>query len=107
MVYKLLTVKVLILIGDDAPQFHNQTQYRGLCWVHEERFFDKLHPFFEHYQKLIDDFISNLWDYYDRLYLYKAAPTDDLKQELSAEFDQLFSRITGYDKLDQRIALSR
>lgn len=55
----------------------------------------------------MDDFISTLWDYYDRLILYKAAPTDDLKQELSAEFDQLCSRITGYDKLDHRIALTR
>ncbi len=95
-----------ILIGDDAPQFHNQTQYRSLCWVHEERLFKKLHPFFEHHQKLVDDFISDLWDYYDRLKAYKVAPFDDLKQELSTEFDRLFSRVTGYDELDHRIVLT-
>jgi len=103
---KKLKDYIPILIGDDAPQFHNQTQYRGLCWVHEERLYQKLHPFFEHHQKLVDDFISDLWGYYDRLKVYKAAPTDDFKQELAAVFDQLFSRITGYDALDHRIALT-
>ena len=37
---------VSILICDDAPQFHNQTEHRGLCWIHEERHFKKLRPFF-------------------------------------------------------------
>jgi hypothetical protein len=98
---------VQILICDDAPQFHNQTEHRGLCWVHEERHFKKLHPFFEAHQKLVDDFRSKIWDYHDQLKAYAAAPTEDLKQELSAGFDELFSRTTGYDELDRRIALTR
>ena len=47
---------VPILICDDAPQFHDQIEHRGLCWVHEERHFKKLRPFFDAYQKMIDDF---------------------------------------------------
>jgi hypothetical protein len=98
---------VSILICDDAPQFHNQTEHRGLCWIHEERHFKKLHPFFEAHQKLVDDFRSEIWDYYHRLKAYAAVPTEELKQKLSADFDELFSRTTGYDDLDRRIALTR
>ena len=98
---------VSILICDDAPQFHNQTEHRGLCWIHEERHFKKLRPFFEAHQKLVDDFRSEIWDYYHRLEAYAAAPTEELKQKLSADFEELFSRTTGYDELDRRIALTR
>jgi len=114
---------VKILVCDDAPQFHNQTEHRGLCWVHEERHFKKLRPFFEAHQNLVDDFRAVIWNYFDRLKAYAAAPTEDfgeasaelsralsraeLKQELSADFDELFSRTTGYDELDHRIALTR
>ncbi len=98
---------VPILICDDAPQFHNQTQHRGLCWVHEERHYKKLRPFFEAHQKLVYDFRNEIWDYYDRLKAYASAPTEELKQELPVAFDELFSRTTGYDQLDRRIALTR
>ncbi len=97
---------VPILICDDAPQFHNQTEYRGLCWVHEERHFKKLRPFFEAHQELVADFRSEIWDYFDRLKAYKKAPTSELKQALSTDFDALFSRATGYGELDHRIALT-
>jgi len=97
---------VPILICDDAPQFHNQTKHRGLCWVHEERHFKKLQPFFAAHQKLVADLRSEIWNYYDRLKAYAAAPTEKLKQKLSADFDELFSRTTGYDELDRRSALT-
>jgi len=98
---------VPILISDDAPQFRHQTDYQGLCWVHEERHYKKLHPFFAVHQKLVEDFRTDIWDYYDRLQAYAAAPTEALKQELSAAFDVLFSRTTGYEALDQRTARTR
>jgi len=97
---------VSILICDDAPQFHDQTEQRGLCWVHEERHFKKLHPFFDTHQKLVADLRSEIWDYYERLKVYAAAPTAKLKQKLSADFDELFSRTTGYEALDRRSALT-
>ena len=97
---------VPILICDDAPQFHNQTEHRGLCWVHEERHFKKLRPFFKAHQKLVDDFRSEIWTYHARLKAYAEAPTEKLKQELSADFEALFSRTTGYEELDHRIALT-
>jgi len=104
---KLLGDYVPILISDDAPQFRHQTDDQGLCWVHEERHYKKLHPFFAVHQHLVEDFRREIWDYYDRLKVYAAAPTEALKQELSAAFDALFSRTTGYEALDQRIARTR
>lgn len=97
---------IKILIGDDAPQFHDITTYRGLCWWHEARLFEKLHPAFDYHQKLLDDFIGKIWDYYDRLVEYKITPSEKLKEVLSAEFDDLFSTITGYGQLDHRIGLT-
>ena len=109
---KETTVKKLrefipILICDDAPQFHGVTEYRGLCWVHEVRHFEKLHPVFDHHQKIVDDFIAELWEYYARLKRYKEVPSEKMKEVLSAEFDELLSRSTGYEDLDHRIALTR
>jgi len=98
---------ILILMADDASQFHNQTLYRALCWIHEERHYKKLHPFFEKHQKLVDDFREQLWAYYWKLKAYQQNPDDALKQVLSDQFDELFSQQTGYDELDHRIALTR
>lgn len=97
---------IKILIGDDAPQFHDITAYRGLCWWHEIRLFDKLHPFYDQHQKMTDDFIGKLWHYYARLEEYKDSPSEKFKEELSAAFDALLATSTGYDELDHRIALT-
>ena len=97
---------VKILIADDAPQFHNITELRGLCWWHETRLFEKLHPVFDYHQKILDGFIGKVWDYYESLENYKKTPLEKLKKELSSEFDELFSTVTGYDELDHRIELT-
>ena len=65
---------VPILISDDAPQFRNQTDHHGLCWVHEERHDQKLHPFFTVHQQLVEDVRREIWAYDDRLKAYTAAP---------------------------------
>lgn len=98
---------VFILLGDDAKQFHNQTQYRALCWIHEGRLFKKLRPLFTAHQKHLDDFLGDFWDYYDELKEYKEHPTKKARKRLEKKFDELFGRTTGYDELDHRIALTR
>ncbi len=97
---------VRILIADDAPQFHNITELRGLCWWHEVRLFEKIRPVFLHNQTILEDFTGKVWDYYEELDNYKKKPSQKLKEKLSAEFDGLFSTVTGYDELDQRIQLT-
>ena len=47
--------------------------------------------------------MDSYWDYYDKLLQFKQAPSNELKAKLETEFDKLFSRETGYEKLDERI----
>ncbi len=104
---KALGEAIQILIADGAPQFVGQTQHLALCWIHEERHYTKLRPYFETHQKLLDDFRNEIWIYYNRLKAYAAAPTETEKHALSEAFDDLFERTTGYDDLNHRIALTR
>lgn len=103
---KPLSIYISILICDDAPQFHNQTEYRGLCWYHEIRLFEKLTPFFDAHQELLNECLNDIWTFYERLETYKLTPSETRKQELSADFDDLFASTTGYDELDHRLALT-
>jgi len=101
-----LSTYISILICDDAPQFHHQTEYRGLCWYHEIRLFEKLSPFFEAHQALLNQYLSDIWTFYERLEAFKLAPSETLKQQLSTDFDDLFAPTTGYADLDHRLALT-
>lgn len=96
----------LYLICDDAPQFNKIAKHLALCWIHEGRHYKKLNPLSNFNQKIVCDFIEQFWDYYKALLTYKQNPTDHMSQELSDRFDALFATKTGYDALDQRIALT-
>jgi hypothetical protein len=78
---------VKILISDDAPQFHNISELRGLCWWHEVRLFEKIRPLFLHNRKILEDFTGKVWDYYEELDLdfgiLKIAQKTVSKQEKS------------------------
>ena len=95
------------LVCDDAKQFYYITTLRALCWVHEERHYEKLVPFLPHHQKLVDDFRSRIWDYYYELTEYKKNPKVEDKIRLSNLFDEIFSTKTGYDDLDYRIQMTK
>jgi hypothetical protein len=95
-----------VLIADDASQFHDITEVRGLCWIHEERHFVKLVPFLECHTQEVERMRGELWDYYNKLKEYKLNPTDFKKGELSIEFDKIFSQATYYDKLTDRLKLT-
>ena len=91
------------LICDDAPQFKVLTPELGLCWVHEGRHYKKLNPAIPLYRKELDDFSDKFWKYYHKLKEYKQSPNEEKASTLSKEFDELFSIVTGYDHLDDRI----
>lgn len=95
------------LLTDDAPQFRLITRDHSLCWVHDGRHYKKLTPFVEYYQQLLADFRRQFWDYYHKLNAYRVNPTPELATKLDQEFDELFSRITGYKELDKRIAKTK
>jgi len=95
------------LVCDDAKQFYYITPLRALCWIHEERHYQKLTPLLCHNQKLVGDFRSEIWDYYYELNQYKKNPNQEDKIRLSTLFDEIFSTKTGYCDLDDRIKLTR
>lgn len=104
---KALREAVLILLSDDAGQFAHQTAHHALCWVHAERHYAKLQPYFEIHQQLLAAFRTELWAYYEQLKAFKLHPTQTEQARLSQTFDELFGRVTGYAELDRRIALTR
>jgi hypothetical protein len=95
------------LLADDAPQFKLLTLCLALCWIHDGRHYKKLKPFVPIHQQALAQFLSRYWAYYTELLNYKREPTLATKLKLAEEFDNLFSSITGYDDLDDRIAKTR
>ncbi|MBL7058013.1 transposase [Patescibacteria group bacterium] len=93
-----------ILICDDAPQFKLLTKERGLCWVHDGRNYKKLTPIVPRHITAVKEFLNKYWDYYEKLLEYKKNPQKAKMQELSIEFNELFSTVTEYKKLNKRIA---
>ena len=99
-------LRIPILISDDAKEFYHLTAMQALCWIHVARHFDKLQPILAVHQNKLDQFYSQLWEFYQKLKQYKNAPVPALKQSLEDEFDSIFYPTTGYDELDKRIALT-
>jgi len=96
-----------ILLSDDAKQYLGIAIWHALCWVHEIRLYKKLNPVIDFHRFLLEKFISDLWNYYDKLNEYRNKPDEQVKEDLEKEFNKLFSKKTGYDELDKRIALTR
>jgi len=98
---------VKVLVSDDAPQFKLITDEQMLCWVHDGRHYKKLNPVVPLHQEKLESFLNGYWDYYRKLFGYSQHPGPEYADSLSAEFDDLFSTMTGYDDLDDRIAKTR
>ncbi len=91
------------LICDDAPQFKLLTPALGLCWIHEGRHYKKMNPAVALHREELDKFLEEFWKYYHKLKEYKKSPNNDKATLLLKEFDKLFSKVTGYNHLDDRI----
>jgi len=92
------------LLCDDAPQFKGVTEALALCWVHDGRHYKKLVPYWDHHRQALDDFLGQYWGFYDELLAYREAPTGQERERLAQRFDALFTTVTGYGQLDERIA---
>jgi len=96
-----------LLVVDDARQFKLLTEERALCWVHEGRHFKELEPHFTQHRQMVKDFLKRYWDYYRELLAYRERPSPPEAERLSEAFDQLFSTVTGYSALDERIVQTK
>ena len=97
---------VRTLVCDDAPQFRAITEALALCWIHEGRHFKKLTPYLPQYRAALADILTQFWDFYRDLLAYREQPTPEACALLDASFDTLFGTKTGYQALDQRLALT-
>ncbi len=98
---------VRLIICDDAPQFKLVTEELALCWIHDGRHYKKLVPYVAHHRNLLKAFRKRYWAFYDQLLDYREHPTTEDHLRLAKEFDELFSTVTGYDALDERIAKTK
>jgi hypothetical protein len=100
-----------MLLSDNAPEYQKIARlHHALCWVHDARHYNKLNPQFDYNRTLLKAFQSQYWDFYDELRAFKKMTIDEQitqKDVLSAKFDTLFSKITGYDNLDKLIQLTK
>ena len=96
-----------IMMSDDAKQFMFLAVYHALCWIHEIRHYRKMNPFLDSHQEKLKKFLQLLYGYYEQLKEYKKNPTQKQKKFLEKRFDEIFSMNTGYQKLDDRIVLTR
>jgi len=96
-----------LLVGDDAPQYTQLTEELAGCWVHDGRHYKKLLPVVVAHRQAVTDFLDRYWDFYAELLVYKQQPTAAEADRLADTFNQLFSKVTGYDALDERIAKTR
>jgi hypothetical protein len=94
---------VEILMADDAPQFKLITKSLALCWVHDARHYKKLIPAIDYNKEILEIFMKKYWEFYAKLLEYKELPSETLAKELSTEFDTLFSTVTDYADLNNRI----
>jgi hypothetical protein len=95
------------LVCDDAPQFRLVTDELALCWVHEGRHYTKLTAYLPQHRVQLDTFRQAFWRYYHDLLAYRERPTPAERTRLQSRFETLFTPNTGFQLLDERIALTR
>lgn len=98
---------VRALLSDDAPQYGGLLDEHGLCWIHDGRLYKKLMPVVPLFVDLLEDFLDKYWDFYHDLLAYKSRPTKQKAVKLERRFDKLFSTVTAYDELNDRIAKTK
>jgi hypothetical protein len=98
---------VTTLLSDDAPQFKQIANQHALCWIHDGRNYKKLRPIVPHYKGKLEGFLDKYWDFYGELSEFREMPDSEVAKQLSTKFDQLFSMITGYEQLDERISKTK
>ncbi len=95
------------LISDDAGQYIDVSSHHALCWIHEIRHYKKMNPFLSHHKSILNVFLTELWTFYELLAQYKEAPNKTKSMYIHERFDSIFSTVTGYGTLDERIAKTK
>jgi Transposase IS66 family len=98
---------VRLLVCDDARQFKLVADELALCWIHDGRHYQSMTPCVPQHREWLEAFRKGYWDFYKQLLVYRQDPAPERAAQLREKFDELFSTVTGYDELDQRIARTK
>jgi Transposase IS66 family len=98
---------VRLLVCDDAKQFKLVADELALCWIHDGRHYQSMTPCVPQHREWLEAFRKRYWDFYKELLVYRQGPAPERAAQLREKFDELFSTVTGYDELDQRIARTK
>src|SRR3954471_9395413 len=91
-----------VIVSDDAGQFRLGTH--ALCWVHAERLVHQLIPATRGQARAIEMTRQLIWWFYRDLKAWKRDPCPCRASALSARFDRIFTRRTGFVVLDRLLA---
>jgi hypothetical protein len=94
---------ITVLVCDDAPQFKLLTSNIALCWVHDARHYKKLRPVLTCHRKQLNKFLKKYWKFYRKLKNYRIQPDPNIAALLREKFRELFSTVTEYFDLNDRI----
>ena len=91
----------LAILSDDAGQFN--VLLHALCWIHANRVFQRILPLNPTHAKEIEWVHTQIWDIYADLKHYKAQQTAELKEAITAHFDELCNTKTSFATLNQAL----
>ena len=85
-------LSALAIVSDGAGQFN--VLHHGLCWVHAERLVHLFVPLNETQRQEQAMTREAIWALYKGLKDYKKSPSLEAKQQISTEFDRIFTQKT-------------
>jgi Transposase IS66 family len=88
----------LVVLSDGAPQF--VVFVHAACWIHAERPLAKLIPHNEQHRDAIEQVRGQIWELYQDLKAYRAAPTEAQRPVLEARFDALVEQRSSYPSIN-------
>ena len=91
----------MAIVSDEAGQFN--VFGHGLCWIHAEGVIVRLIPLNETHRKEQRWVRTQIWDLYADLKVYKAAPSEELKEDIDARFEELCATRTSFATLGQAL----
>lgn len=91
-----------VIVSDDAGQF--AVGRHALCWIHAERLLGQLICVSQAQAHELDRVRGEVWQLYDLLDAFRAAPSADQRAAIEAEFDRLFRQRTRFPDLTRALA---
>ena len=88
----------LVVLSDGAAQF--VVFVHAACWIHAERPLAKLIPHNEQHRDAIDKVRGQIWELYQDLKAYRAAPDQAQRAVLEARFDALIEQRSSYPSIN-------